>query len=316
MVPKGGYFGKVLEVNLTNKTAKPREVSDETYRKYIGGSGLGAFFLWNSTKAKANPLAPEAPIFFGVGPLNGTYCTAPRMSVVFKSPHTGIFGDSQVGGNFSNELKWAGWDGILITGKSRLPVYLYIDNDKVEFKDARPLWGKDTYVTDQAILTELKDQDIKVACIGPAGENQVTYAAIIVDRFRAAGRAGGGTVMGSKNLKAIAVKGTKAVPIVQDEPFMKAAKAAYKLAVEKEGWQNIKRWGTAGLLESKNWATGSLVTRNYQTTWYPDIAQIGGEEAERRFWKRHTSCPNFPVHCMKIGVVRWGPYAGLVAEGP
>jgi aldehyde:ferredoxin oxidoreductase len=316
MVPKGGYFGKVLEVNLTNKTAKPREISDETYRKYIGGSGLGAFFLFNSLKAKANPLAPEAPIFFGVGPLNGTYCTAPRMSVVFKSPHTGIYGDSQVGGSFSNELKWAGWDGILITGKSRLPVYLYIDNDKVEFKDARPIWGKDTYATDQAILTELKDQDVKVACIGPAGENQVTYAAIIVDRFRAAGRTGGGAVMGSKNLKAIAVKGTKVVPIAQDEPFMKAAKASYKLALEKESWQNVRRWGTAGLLESYMWGMGSLVTRNYQTTWYPDIVQIGSEEAERRFWKRHTSCPNCSVHCMKIGVVRWGPYAGLVAEGP
>ena len=91
MIPKGGYFGKILEVNLTNKTAKPREISDETYRKYIGGSGLGAFFLWNSLKAKANPLAPEAPIFFGVGPLNGTYCTAPRLGLVFKSPHTGIY---------------------------------------------------------------------------------------------------------------------------------------------------------------------------------------------------------------------------------
>ena len=122
--------------------------------------------------------------------------------------------------------------------------------------------------------------------------------------------------MGSKNLKAIAVKGTKAVPIAQDEAFMKAVKAAYKEAVQREAFQNIRRWGTGGMLEAKNWGTGSLVTRNYQTTWYPDIAQIGGEEAERRFWKRHTSCPNCPVHCMKIGVVRWGPYAGLVAEGP
>jgi len=250
MIPKGGYFGKILEVNLTNKTANPKEISDETYRKYIGGSGLGAFFLWNSTKAKANPLAPEAPIFFGVGPLKGTYCTAPRMSVVFKSPHTGIYGGSQVGGSFSNELKWAGWDGILITGKSQLPVYLYIENDKVEFKDARALWGKDTYATDQAILTELKDQDVKVACIGPAGENQVTFAAIIVDRFRAAGRRGGGTVMGSKNLKAIAVKGTKVVPIAHDEPFMKAAKAAYKLALEKECWQNVRRRGRENALRT------------------------------------------------------------------
>jgi hypothetical protein len=119
--------------------------------------------------------------------------------------------------------------------KSPKPVYLWIHDGEIEIRDASHLWGKDTFETPQIIREELGDEEIKVACIGPAGENQVTYAAIIVDRFRAAGRAGGGTVMGSKNLKAIAVKGTKVVPIVQDEPFTKAAKVAYKMAIEKEG---------------------------------------------------------------------------------
>ena len=315
--PKGGYFGRILEIDLKAKTAKPRDISDEIYRKYIGGSGLGAWILFEELKAKADPLAPESPILFGVGPLNGTYCPSTRMSLAFKSPHTGIYGHTEVGGHFPNEVKWAGWDGILIRGRSRLPVYLYIHDDKVEFKDARKaLWGKDTYATAERIRAELKDPDVRIACIGPGGENQVPYSCVIVDRYRAAGRSGGGCVMGSKNLKAVAIKGTKAAPVYQGEKFYEAARKAKDLAVKYEAWMGIKRWGTAGLLELKNWGTGSLVTKNYQTTWYPDIVEIGAEQADRVFWKRHVSCPNCPVHCMKIGVIRWGKYAGLVAEGP
>ena len=315
--PKGGYFGKILEIDLSNKQYKARNVSDEIYRKYIGGSGLGAYFLFTELEAKADPLSEKNFMFLGVGPLNGTYCPATRLSIAMKSPHTGIFGHAEVGGHFANELKWAGWDGILIKGQSRLPVWLYINNDKVEFRDARKtLWGKDTYATDDAIKKDLNDPDVKTIVIGPGGENLVPYSCLIVDRFRAAGRSGGGCLLGSKKLKAIAIKGTGSVPISADKEFHEAAKKAKKLAVDLEAWQGIKRWGTAGLLELKNWVTGSLVTKNFQTTWYPDIERIGGEEAARTFWKKHLSCPNCPVHCMKVGVIRGGDYSGLVAEGP
>ena len=315
--PKGGYFGKVLEIDLAKKEYKTRNISDEVYRKYIGGSGLGAYMLFTELPAKADPLSEDNFLFMGTGALNGTYCVSTRLSLAWKSPYTGIFGHAEVGGPFGNEIKWAGWDGILIKGKSRLPVWLYINNDKVEFKEARKtLWSKDTYATDEAIKKELKDSEVKTIVIGPAGENQVPYSCLIVDRFRAAGRSGAGCLLGSKNLKAIAIKGTGYVPVVASKEFHDAAKRAKKLALDLEGWQGIKRWGTAGLIELKNWVSGSMVTKNYQTTWYPDIEEIGSEEASRMFWQRHVACPHCPVHCMKMGVVRGGKYSGLIAEGP
>ncbi|MCK4822852.1 hypothetical protein KA005_44225, partial [bacterium] len=172
--PKGGYFGKILEIDLANKKYKTRNVSDEVYRKYIGGSGLGAYMLFTELGAKADPLSEDNFLFMGTGALNGTYCVSTRLSLAWKSPYTGIFGHAEVGGPFGNEIKWAGWDGILIKGKSRLPVWLYINNDKVEFREARKtLWGKDTYTTDNIIKKELKDNEVKTIVIGPAGENQV-----------------------------------------------------------------------------------------------------------------------------------------------
>ena len=315
--PKGGYFGKILEIDLSKKKFKTRSISEEMYRKYIGGSGMGAYFLFNELKAGVDPLSPDNFLFLGTGALNGTYCPSTRLSLAFKSPHTGIFGHSEVGGAFGNEIKWAGWDGILIKGKSSQPVWLSINNDRVEFKDAtKTLWGKDTHNTVEGIHEELKDPEVRTIVIGPAGENQVSYSCLVVDRFRAAGRSGAGCLFGSKNLKAIALKGTGYVPVASADQFHDAAKKAKKLAIDLEAWQGIKRWGTAGLLELKHYVSGSLVTRNYQTTYYPDIVEIGGEQAGREFWKRHVSCPNCPVHCMKLGVVRGGDYSGLIAEGP
>lgn len=314
--PNGGCFGKILEIDLSSQKTKVRSVSDETYRAYMGGSGLGAFLLYTELQAGTDPLSPESFIFFAAGPLNGTYCPSTRLSIAFKSPHTGIFGHSEVGGAIANEIKWAGWDAILVRGRSPKPVWLSIRNDQVQFNDAGPLWGKDTFSTNDALLAALKDDEFKTIVIGPGGENQVFYSCMIVDRFRAAGRSGGGAVMGSKNLKGIAVKGTGFVPVAQKDKFHAAAKNAKKLAVDLEAWQGIKRWGTAGLIELKNYGTGSLVTRNFQTTWYPDVVEIGAEEANRNFWKRHVACPNCPVHCMKVGVIRGGDYDGLIAEGP
>lgn len=314
--PKGGCFGKILEIDLSSHKTTVRSVSDETYRKYMGGSGLGAYLLYTELKAGADPLSPENFMLFATGPLNGTYCPSTRLSIAFKSPHTGIFGHTEVGGAIANEIKWAGWDAILLRGKSPKPVWLSIKNDQVTFHDAGSLWGKDTFSTNDAILAALKDDEYKTIVIGPGGENQVFYSCMIVDRFRAAGRSGGGAVMGSKNLKGIAVKGTGFVPVAQKDKFHAAAKDAKKLAIDLEAWQGIKRWGTAGLIELKNYGTGSLVTKNFQTTWYPDVVEIGAEEANRNFWKRHVSCPNCPVHCMKLGVIRGGDFSGLVAEGP
>jgi aldehyde:ferredoxin oxidoreductase len=314
--PKGGCFGKVLEIDLSTHTCKARDVSDEIYQKAIGGNGLAAYFMTNEYKAHKDPLAEDAFIFFGPGPLNGTYCVASRTSIANMSPYTGNISHAETGAHLGNEIKWAGWDGIYVKGKSKKPVWISVVDDKVIFHDATKLWGKDTAETHETIIKDLKDPYARTAVIGPAGENQVPIACVIVERFRAAARSGTGMLMGNKKFKGIAVRGTKAVPVVDNAKFMEMANYAKKLAVEKEAWQGVKRWGTAGLLELKHYKDGSLITKNFQTTWYPDIINIGGEEANRRFWKRHVACNHCPVHCLKLGVIREGKYRGMIAEGP
>jgi aldehyde:ferredoxin oxidoreductase len=314
--PKGGCFGKVLEIDLSKHTYKAREVSDEIYQKAIGGNGLGAYFMTTEYNAHKDPLAEDAFFYVGPGPLNGTYCVSTRTSFAHMSPYTGLISHAEAGAHFGNEIKWAGWDGIYITGRSKKPVWLSIVDDKVEFKDATKIWGKDTEETHETIIKEMKDPYARTAVIGQAGENQVPFACVIVERFRAAARSGTGMVMGNKKLKGIAVRGSKGVPVLDNVKFMEMATYAKKIAVDREAWQGIKRWGTAGLMEQNNFFTGSLVTKNYQTTWYPDVVKIGAEEANRKFWKRHVACNHCPIHCLKLGVIRDGKYKGMIAEGP
>lgn len=315
--PKGGYFGKMLEIDLTAGKSSVRSLDESILRDYIGGEGLGAYLLYKELAPRTDPLSPGNIFLFLTGPFNGTACPSTRLNVSFKSPHTGLYGHSQVGGPIGNEIKWAGWDVVMLKGKSPKPVYIAITNDRVELRDAQPVWGKDTYETEEFIKKDLKDDDYRTMVIGPAGERGVYFSCIIVDRFRAAGRAGGGAVLGSKNVKGIAVKGSKNVPAVNLEAFNRAAEEAMKLASGVEGIWRYKRWGTAASLESANYVSGTLVVKNYSTTWYPDINLLGSEEASRTFWKRHVSCPNCPVHCMKMGVLRTGgDYDGLIAEGP
>ncbi len=314
--PKGGCFGKILEIDLSQRTCKTREISDEIYQKSIGGSGLAAYFMTTEYKAHKDPMAEDAFIFFGSGPLNGTYCVSTRTSIANMSPYTGLISHAETGAHFGNEIKWAGWDGIYVKGKSKKPVWISIVDDKVMFNDAAKLWGKTTEEAHMAILKAGKDPYARTAVIGPAGENQVPFSCVIVERFRAAARSGTGAVMGNKKLKGLSVRGTKAVPVVDNAKFMDVANYGKKINVEKEGWQGIKRWGTAGLLELKHYVSGSLITKNFQTTWYPDIVKIGAEEANRKLWKRHVACNHCPIHCLKLGVVREGKYSGLVAEGP
>jgi aldehyde:ferredoxin oxidoreductase len=314
---KGGCFGKILEIDLSSRTYKARPLSDDLVQKFIGGRGLGAYYAVTEYKAGKNPLDEDAFIFVGPGPLNGTACPSTRTSFVNKSPYTGLMGHAETGAHFGNEIKWAGWDGIYIKGRSRKPVWLKIENDTVEFKDASKMWGKDTEEAHEMILKEANDPYARTAVIGPAGENGIPFSCVIVERFRAAGRSGTGILMGDKKLKGISVRGTKyAVPVADNPKFLAAARDARERLIAKEAWQGIKRWGTGGLLELKHYVSGSLITKNFQTTWYPDIVKIGGEEAARRFWKRHVACNACPVHCLKLGVLRQGKYAGLIAEGP
>ncbi len=190
-------------------------------------------------------------------------------------------------------------------------------NDKVEFRDASKMWGKTTEEAHEMMIKDAKDPYIRTVVIGPAGENGVPYACLIVERFRAAARSNTGPVFGDKKLKGIAIRGTKyAVPVADNAKFLAAARANKVTNMQSECWEGAKRWGTGGLMELKNFLHGSLITKNFQTTWYPDVVKIGGEEAARTFWKRHAACTNCPIHCLKMGVLRSGKYTGLVAEGP
>jgi len=208
-----GWTGTILKVDLTRGTVQKEVLREDLAYQYLGQAGINARILYDLAGPGTDPFSPEAPLIFGAGPLAGTLapCSG-RFSVTFKSPLTGIFGDSNCGGHWGSELKMAGYDHIVITGRSEDPVYLWIDNDEVEIRDARALWGQDTWVTEDLVKQDVGERTAQVVCIGPAGENLVRFAAIICNLARAAARCGPGAVMGSKNLKAIAVRGDRGIP--------------------------------------------------------------------------------------------------------
>ena len=216
------YAGKILFVDLTNGEFREEEVQENTYRKYIGGYGLGAKVLYEKIKAGADPLGPENILGFVTGALNGTGAIGSgRYMVVGKSPLTGGWGDANSGGHFAEAIKGAGYDAIFFTGKSEKPVYLVLNDEVRELKDASFIWGKDTVETEDLILKALGDGRFEVACIGPAGEKLSLISGIVNDRGRIAARSGLGAVMGSKNLKAVAVKGQRKVSVADPDRLKK-----------------------------------------------------------------------------------------------
>ena len=315
--PKGGNFGRVLEIDLSAQTYKTRTIPDEIYQQFVGARGLGAYFAVKEYKAGKNPLDEDAFVFIGSGPLAGTMCVSPRTCIVNKNPYTGLLNHGECGAHLASEIKWAGWDGIYIKGRAKKPVWFSVVNDKVEFRDASKMWGKTTETAHEMMIKEMKDSRIRSIVIGPAGENGVFYSCLIVERFRAAARSNAGSVFGDKKLKGFAVRGTKyAVPVVDNAKFLAAANVAKETNISDPGAGRRKVWGTASSLETNNFVRGSLIVKNFQTTWWPDVVKLGAEEAERKFWKRHVSCTNCQTHCLKLGVLREGKYKGLIAEAP
>jgi aldehyde:ferredoxin oxidoreductase len=286
-------------------------------QQWIGGRGLGAYYALTEYKAGKKPFDEDAFVFVGPGPLSGTMAVSHRTCFVNISPLTGRLNHAECGAHLASEIKFAGWDGIYIKGKAKKPTWFAVVNDKVEFKDASKMWGKTTDEAHEMMVKEMKDPEIRTAVIGPAGENGALQANVIVERFRAASRSNTGPVFGDKKLKGFAVRGTKyAVPVADNAKFLAAARTGKEINMAGEAWEGVKRWGTGGLMELKHFLHGSLITKNFQTTWWPDVVNIGGEEAARTFWKRHSSCTNCPAHCLKLGIIRSGKYAGLVAESP
>lgn len=292
-----GYNGKILRVNLSDGSSSVEEPGENFYRKYIGGRGFVSYYLLNELNPGIDPLSPENKLIFAAGVVTGhPVGGCGRNSVGAKSPLTCAYGDAEVGGFWGAELKHAGFDAIIIEGKAEKPVYLLIKDSKFEVRDASHLWGKTTGECQQIIKQELGDKDIRVAQIGPAGEKLVRYACILNDLHHAAGRCGLGAVMGSKNLKAIAIRGTNPPAAANPAQVKELAKWIHD-SVES----TVKAFydqGTAGGLWVLN-RSGGLPTRNFQEGVFAGADKISGRVLRDTILVARRSCFACPVHCKR-----------------
>ncbi len=308
-----GYAGKVAFVDLTSGSVTKESLPEKTYRSLIGGAGLGAEILYERMKPGIDPLGPENMLGFLSGLLSGTATPmATKYMVVAKSPLTGTWGDANSGGLFASELKAAGYDGVFFTGTASKPVYAFINDGNIEIRGAAHLWGKDTRETAEQLGSELGDKRLRIACIGPSGEGRSLISSIVSENGRVAGRSGVGAVMGSKNLKAVAVRGSGRTEVanssqldklrsdtlahlrdVDNLPFIKALSGpgtcAGPLGLVPAGASPIKNWSLIG---------GQA---------FPDYAKIAGESITK-YQLRKAGCGNCPINCGGIISVKEGPY--------
>ena len=304
-----GWAGERLKVYLTEGKIVKEEAPEWLRKEYIGGRGFNSRTLFDEVKPGTDPLGPENLFMVGIGPLAGTLapCGA-RWTVTAKAPLTGIFGDGNGGGDFATELKFAGYDQIIFYGRSPQPVYLWINNDRVELRDASRLWGKTTWETHDFLVEELGDREIRELCIGPAGENLVRVAKVFTEKARTGGKCGMGAVMGSKNLKAVVVRGTGSVKIAKPDEFYKASKQAYEKLLASPFQQMTREKGTLFLVRAHS-GRGSLTTRNSQTGYFEGWEKITAEAFEDQYAVRHKGCSACPIACSHVYRVKEGPYA-------
>ncbi|MDI6892935.1 MAG: aldehyde ferredoxin oxidoreductase family protein [Actinomycetota bacterium] len=307
-----GYQGKILHVHLDTGETRVEALPEEIYRKYIGGVGLATYLIHINTKPKIDPLGPENVLAFASGPLVGTFASmGDKYVVVAKSPLTGFIGDSISSSSWSRELKRAGHDGLVIHGRAENPTYLFIDDGNVYFKEAGNIWGEDVWTAEEKIRGELEDKNVGVISIGPAGEKLVLFANIMSDG-RHAGRSGLGAVMGSKNLKAIAVRGTGSIRVANLRELSKLCLGIY----EKAQGPNTEKYrveGTPTNVLSLN-AHGCLPTRNWQQSTFESAEEISGAHFLKNHTVSVTACSSCPVACAHNCVVKGGPYAGAAVS--
>ena len=292
-----GYNGRILRVNLSSGKLSTEEYPDSFYRQYFGGEGLIAYFLVKELPAGVEPLGPENKLIFAAGPITGVPAGGcGRHSVGAKSPLTGGFGEADSGGYWGAELKMAGFDAVIVEGRAEKPVYLFIKDGEASLKDAGHLWGMKALECQIAIREELADLNIKVAQIGPAGENLVRFASVMNDLDAAAGRTGMGAVMGSKNLKAIACRGTRHLPLADPEAVREIARW-----IRDNAPVTIKRMrdlGTAQIVDSLN-GLGGLPTRNFQFGAFEGAEKLTGETMGDTILVKRRACHACPVQCKR-----------------
>ncbi len=313
-----GWMGNILRINLTTGKTGLEDLDPEAARMFIGGHGLGAKILMDEVDPKIDPLSAENKLIFSTGPLTGTAAPASsRYMVIAKSPLTGLLGFANSGGFFGPAIKTAGYDHIIIEGKADKPVYIWIDDDTVEIRDADHIWGKDTHETEDIIRGEVEGtgKRARVACIGPAGEKLVKIAAIMNDKHRAAARCGLGAVMGSKNLKGMAVRGSKKPSIADPDRFKKINKSSREKIkanpVTNEIWPAM---GTAsGVMMFKE--LGVIPSKNFQDSYNKDYGPISGEVLSEKFLKKPKACFSCPLRCGRGTEVTEPGFEGE-GEGP
>ncbi len=308
-----GYERRLLRVNLSRRTTAIETIPPGLCELFVGGRGLGAAMLYAAQPAHVDPLGEENRIIFLAGPLAGTAAqSASRWMVCTKSPLTGGYARSVGGADFAAWLRFAGYDSVIVEGKSEEPAYIHLTPQGCEILDAEDLWGKDTVKT-QEMLTEIHGDKTRVACIGPGGERLVRYAAIVSGR-RTASRCGVGAVMGSKNLKALAITAGRSVRVFDPEGFKKLAAEQGRLFRESGQFKEHKEWGTTATQNVTN-SLGIFPTHNFRYGQLKDCERIYGEEY-RKLRTGDFGCYNCSAQCGKAHRVTTGPYAGAYSEGP
>jgi aldehyde:ferredoxin oxidoreductase len=307
-----GYGGNILRINLTTGDISTQPTDPKLAEKWLGGRGFGAYFLFTELPKNADPLGPENILIISPGPLSGTLVPgAGKVDFTCKSPLTGGYASANSGGILTAEIKYAGYDSIILKGKAEKPVYILIDNEKVEIRDAADLWGKGSLETEKTIKDRL-GEEFQVATIGPGGENGVKFACITTDYGRQAGRGGVGAVMGSKNVKAIAVRGNKGIPVADVKAFRKAARAMYKACKESSGLEVWQKYGTAGVT---TWANeiGAFPTRNFTSGQLEGYENLSGQVMRDKIVITDKGCFGCPSPCGKWSHVK---KYGVRVEGP
>lgn len=297
MAKNKGWNGKILWIDLTNKTTRPEELHPKIYEDFVGGKGLGTYLLYRYLDAGVNPLGAENILFFMTGPLQGL--PAPnvgRWTLVTKSPLSGLYLDTHCGGPLGREIKNAGYDALAVTGKSDNPVTLVIENEKVEFVDAQSIWGKGTHEATR-ILHEQTTKGSAVYVIGPAGENLVLTATGCCEIAHQTGRGGAGAVLGSKNLKAVVIRGTGTIEADDRDAIREVNKAITKVWNEKTD-NDFKKYGTPFLVEVSN-ERGQFPNRNFQNGYFDGYEPLTPEEFEKWFTGTHLSCPHCIMRCTR-----------------
>lgn len=313
---KRGFWEKILLIDLSKRKTRLIPIPEDEVKGYFGGSGIGAKLMYEMKNLSKNPFSPSTPLMFFPGLFTGTPVPgANRTSICTLSPQTGLWTEATLGGYFGGEIKYAGYDGIVIIGKAKEPVYLFIENDEVEILPAKHLWGRNTGETHDMIREETED-DAKIGCIGIAGEKMSRIATIIFEGAlgRAAGRSGTGAVMGSKNLKGIAVRGTKGIRVYDENGLMEDILKFYSERGELFG--EFKKYGTAGSIAILELVGDTPIKAFLPGEWREGANKIDGRTLHSTYTVRDQACLNCPVYCTNLINIKESRYGAITGHAP